>query len=98
MPGTLNYVEGQASIGDQTLNSQAVGSAELQNGQVLETGDGKAEILLTPGVRRRQRQFAQDDFETMGLYPEGETRLTTSDLSAKSKTPPLRVALLEIER
>ena len=52
-PGTLNYVEGQASIGDQTLNSQAVGSAELQNGQVLETGDGKAEILLTPGVYLR---------------------------------------------
>lgn len=50
MPGTLNYVEGQASIGDQTLDSQAVGNAQLQNGQVLETGSGKAEILLTPGV------------------------------------------------
>lgn len=50
MPGTLNYVEGQASIGDQALDSQAVGNAQLQNGQVLETGNGKAEILLTPGV------------------------------------------------
>ena len=53
MPGTLNYVEGQASIGDQTLNSHAVGNADLQNGQVLETGNGKAEILLTPGVYLR---------------------------------------------
>src|ERR1700746_3358443 len=53
MPGTLNYVEGQASIGDQTLDSHAVGNADLQNGQVLETGDGKAEILLTPGVYLR---------------------------------------------
>lgn len=52
-PGTLNYVEGEASIGDQTLDSQAVGNAELQNGQVLETGNGKAEILLTPGVYLR---------------------------------------------
>jgi len=53
MPGTLNYVEGQASIGDQTLDSHAVGNANLQNGQVLETGNGKAEILLTPGVYLR---------------------------------------------
>jgi FecR protein len=53
MPGTLNYVEGQASIGDQTLDSHAVGNADLQNGQVLETGNGKAEILLTPGVYLR---------------------------------------------
>src|ERR1700756_4285859 len=53
MPGTLNYVEGQASIGDQSLDSQAVGNADLQNGQVLETGNGKAEILLTPGVYLR---------------------------------------------
>src|SRR5579871_3788911 len=50
MPGTLNYVEGEASIGDQTLTSKDVGTADLQNGQTLETGNGKAEILLTPGV------------------------------------------------
>src|ERR1700739_3944455 len=53
MPGTLNYVEGQASMGDQTLDSKSVGMAELQNGQVLETGEGKAEVLLTPGVYLR---------------------------------------------
>jgi hypothetical protein len=53
VPGTLNYVEGQASMDDQTLDSKAVGTAELQNGQVLETGNGKAEILLTPGVYLR---------------------------------------------
>ena len=27
VPGTLNYVEGQASMGDQSLDSKAVGSA-----------------------------------------------------------------------
>jgi hypothetical protein len=53
MPGTLNYVEGQASIGDQQLSSHEVGTADLQNGQVLETGNGKAEVLLTPGVYLR---------------------------------------------
>lgn len=50
LPGTLNYVEGQASIGDQTLNSKSVGSVDLQAGQTLSTGTGKAEVLLTPGV------------------------------------------------
>lgn len=50
VPGTLNYVEGQASIGQQTLNSKSVGQAEMQPGQVLETQNGKAEVLLTPGV------------------------------------------------
>ncbi len=49
-PGMLNYVEGQASIDGQTVTSKSVGSADVQTGQVLETGKGKAEILLTPGV------------------------------------------------
>jgi len=53
VPGTLNYVEGEASIGDQALDAKSVGVADLQNGQVLETGNGKAEILLTPGVYLR---------------------------------------------
>ncbi len=50
IPGTINYVEGQASIGDQTLNSDAIGSAQLQADESLSTGKGKAEVLLTPGV------------------------------------------------
>jgi hypothetical protein len=53
MPGTLNYVEGQAAIGDQALNAKSVGSANLENGQSLTTEKGKAEILLTPGVYLR---------------------------------------------
>lgn len=52
-PGTLNYVEGQASMGNQSLDSKSVGSAELQTGQILATENGKAEILLTPGVYLR---------------------------------------------
>jgi hypothetical protein len=49
-PGTLNYVEGQASIGALKLDSKSVGSTELEKGQSLTTTDGKAEVLLTPGV------------------------------------------------
>jgi len=50
LPGTLNYVEGQANIGSDTLSANSVGSATLENGQSLDTGNGKAEVLLTPGV------------------------------------------------
>jgi FecR protein len=50
VPGTLNYVEGQASIGTEALDSKSIGSAQLQTGESLTTGNGKAEVLLTPGV------------------------------------------------
>lgn len=50
VPGTLNYVEGQVSINGQVVNWFSVGSSQLHQGQVVETGYGKAEILLTPGV------------------------------------------------
>jgi hypothetical protein len=49
-PGTLNYVEGQATLDGQALTQKSVGHAELAAGQVLETGNGKVEVLLTPGV------------------------------------------------
>lgn len=49
-PGTLNYVEGTASIGSQTLNSNSIGSVTLAPGQTITTEQGKAEVLLTPGV------------------------------------------------
>ena len=50
-PGTLNFVEGQASIQDQPVTSKSVGQATLEPGQVITTGnDGRAELLLTPGV------------------------------------------------
>jgi len=50
LPGTINYVEGQAQIGDQSLDAKSIGSAQLQAGQSLRTQSGKAEVLLTPGV------------------------------------------------
>jgi len=50
IPGTLNYVEGQVAVAGQTVTSQSVGSVQVQPNQVLETGQGRAEMLLTPGV------------------------------------------------
>ncbi len=49
-PGSINYVEGNATIGSQTLNADSAGKVELEKNQTLNTQDGKVEILLTPGV------------------------------------------------
>src|ERR1700722_5288576 len=50
IPGTLNYVEGQVAVAGQTVTSRSVGSVQMEPNQVLETGQGHAEVLLTPGV------------------------------------------------
>jgi len=50
MPGTLNYFEGQVSVNGQPLAPNQLGSVDLASGGVLDTGNGKAELLLSPGV------------------------------------------------
>ena len=50
VPGTLNYVEGSVTLNGQTTTSADVGKATLGKNQVLATQQGKAEMLLTPGV------------------------------------------------
>ena len=48
--GTINYIEGTAYLQGKPIKHSDVGSAVLHKGQMLTTGDGRAEILLTPGV------------------------------------------------
>ncbi len=52
-PGTVNYVEGSAHLAGQLLTAHSVGSTAIEPGQSLTTGQGKAEVLLTPGVYLR---------------------------------------------
>lgn len=49
-PGTVNYVEGEVALNGEGLTAKSAGTALLDVNQVLDTGQGKAEILLTPGV------------------------------------------------
>lgn len=49
-PGTLNYVEGQASVEGRELTSGSVNNISLKAGETLSTANGKAEVLLTPGI------------------------------------------------
>ena len=50
LPGTLNYVEGNVSIDHEGVTSKSVGSTTMEAGQTITTDNGKAEVLLTPGV------------------------------------------------
>ena len=45
-PGTVNYVEGQVLLDNQTLDEKSVGSTEVDSGQSLTTENGKAEVLF----------------------------------------------------
>ena len=54
VPGTLNYVEGQAFFDNQPLDHDSVGKATLEVGNFANTDMGKVEILLTPGVFLRE--------------------------------------------
>jgi len=52
-PGTLNYVEGQVAVQGLKQSPKSVGSTYLEANQVLDTRNGNAEVLLTPGVYLR---------------------------------------------
>lgn len=49
-PGTLNYVQGAVSLGNHPVSASTAGSTILKPGELLTTGKGKVEMLLTPGV------------------------------------------------
>ncbi len=50
-PGAVNYiVSGAAYLDGKQLNSRDVGTATLNAGDELTTQQGRAEVLLTPGV------------------------------------------------
>jgi FecR protein len=85
-PGTLNYIDGQASIGDQALNSKSIGDAQLDAGQTLTTQNGKAEILLTPGVflrvgdNSRVKMISPSLTNTDVELEQGEATVEVTDL------------------
>ena len=66
-PGTINYIEGQVSIGAQALTENSVGSAKLAAGQSLSTQSGRAELLLTPGIILRVNNNSSIQMVSPGL-------------------------------
>lgn len=50
LPGTVNYVEGQAFINGTPLSTRQNGTTQVEPNQDLTTANGKVEMLLSPGV------------------------------------------------
>jgi len=48
--GVVSYIEGKVFVGDQELQSSLTSFPEVKEKMVLRTAEGRAEILLTPGV------------------------------------------------
>ena len=48
--GVIDYVEGKVMLGDQELEYSVTKFPDMKDNQVLKTEDGRAEVLLTPGV------------------------------------------------
>ena len=65
-PGTVNYLEADATLDGAILPASSAGSAAMGPNQVLDTAGGKAEILLTPGVFLR----LGDDSELRMISPQ----------------------------
>jgi hypothetical protein len=85
-PGTLNYVEGQVSIGSQPVDSKSIGTAQLGAGQTITTHLGKAEVLLTPGVFLRVgdssevKMIAPNLTDTEVAIQKGEATVEVTDI------------------
>jgi hypothetical protein len=85
-PGALNYVEGQVSLDGQSLSPKSVHGESLEPNQVLETGSGNAEVLLTPGVFLRVgnntevRMISPDLADTRVQLVNGKAMLEVAEL------------------
>lgn len=90
-PGTLNYVEGQVSIGSQPVDSKSIGTAEVGAGQTITTELGKAEVLLTPGVFLRLgdssevKMIAPNLTDTEVAVQKGEATVEVTDIHPENR-------------
>jgi len=67
IPGTVNYIEGEVSIDGSALGRAQMGNAVLGPNQILSTGNGKAEVLLSPGAFVRAGSNTQIRMISPGL-------------------------------
>lgn len=67
VPGTVNYVEGQAMLNGQPLGPNATGYAVVQPNEALATQAGFVEVLLTPGAFLRLGHNSQVVMQSLGL-------------------------------
>jgi hypothetical protein len=84
-PGTLNYMEGQVDISNQQVGQNATGTL-LAPDQSLSTQNGKAEVLLTPGVFLRVgdnssvKMIAESITDTQVQVDRGEAIIEVAEI------------------
>jgi hypothetical protein len=77
--GVVHYVEGDVAIDGSAINPRFGEFPDLKNGQVLSTEEGRAEVLLTPGVFLR---LAEDSSVRMISNALADTHLQVVSGSA----------------
>jgi len=90
-PGTINYAEGQVRLDGRSVAVSKLGSTEVAPGHVLQTENGKAEMLLTPGVFLRlgdhsaARMISPSLTDTRVELVRGEASLEVDLLSKENR-------------
>jgi hypothetical protein len=96
LPGTVNYVEGQVSIDGNPLNSRQDGNTFVQPNQSLMTANGKAEMLLSPGVFVRAGSNSEIRLISAGLVdPTIEVVRGQAMIEVEQKLKDARIDVLE---
>jgi hypothetical protein len=67
LPGTINYVEGQAELNGQPLGNGSAGYAVAQPNAAIDTQAGYVEVLLTPGAFLRIGHNSEVITHSLGL-------------------------------
>lgn len=67
VPGTINYVEGQATLNGQPLARSSSGYPVVQPNESIQTQAGYVEMLLTPGAFLRIGQNSEVVAQSLGL-------------------------------
>jgi len=104
-PGAVNFFEGNAQLDGQTLTTVAMKAAFMNAGSLLETHDGKVEVLLTPGIflrvgeNSRVRMLKPSLIDTQIAIEAGESMLEVDEYVKDSHlTISMRGGLTQIEK
>lgn len=104
-PGAVNYVEGNVTLDGQPLEGTSLKSIFLNAGGLLETTNGKAEVLLTPGVflrvgdNSRVRMLKPSLIDTQIAIEAGESMVEVDQYVKDGRlTISMRGGLTEIEK
>lgn len=101
--GTVHYFEGDVQVDGVKLVSQVARFSELKEQNVLHTGLGRAEILLTPGVVLRVgenttvKMLDNRLMSTRVEFVSGSAMLEGVDSGTSVKDPPVTIVYKDFE-